>query len=325
MKAIKVLNTKIAAISTLEMKSLVRDFLKNTDNIDSRRSLSAGEIPAFAGMTEVGGNDKGRNTAKQIGKVNTEFLLRALKNKEFCDALDGCHINIADGKGVLWAAKYLSLPLKARKLRIANCELLITIKAIWQMIYSGASLVFYPKYCKNPICENIPGLNAMYLMLEATDDTSSPVYFFGAEKDVLAKAIDKIKKEFPKLKIAGYHHGFGYTDEEIIGDINQSKAKLLIVALGSPKQEYWIRDNLDKLETVRVAVGEGGSLDFVAGHSKRAPRWMQSIGLEWFWRLFANRNRSAGTRGRAKRVWNAVPVFVYNVVKWKLEKQEIKS
>lgn len=282
MKQVDVLSVKINALTALGARSVVKDIL----------------------MSKKG---------KKIAKVNTEFLLRAQKDREFRDTLDSFDINIADGKGVLWAAKYLFLPL-------VKIPLLKQFQAIWQMLYSGASLVFYPKYCQNPIPENIPGLEAMHLMLEAAAQANAGVYFFGTEKNVLSKAIEKIQGKYPELKIAGYHDGYHYKDEEIIQDINKSEARLLIVALGSPKQEYWIRGNMSKLENVRVAVGEGGSLDFVAGASRRAPRWMQRAGVEWLWRLFANRSRSA-TGSRAKRVWQAVPVFIYEVVKWKLDNQ----
>ena len=96
-----------------------------------------------------------------------------------------------------------------------------------------------------------------------------------------------------------------------------SGAALLVVALGSPKQEYWIRDHLHRLRDVKVAVGEGGSLDFIAGDFRRAPNWLQRVGLEWFWRLFMNRNKT-GSVSRARRIWNAVPVFICRTVSWKL-------
>jgi len=245
-----------------------------------------------------------------IAKINSEFLLRATKEQEFRQSLNSANISLADGKGVLWAAKFLSLPITKK-------PLLRQIQATWQMVYSGASLVFYPKYCQYPIPENIPGVEAMYLALEVMIEVDAPVYFFGAEKEVLENAVDIIRDKYPQLVIAGYHEGFGYKDEEIIEDINQTSAALLIVALGSPKQEYWITRYLDRLETVRVAIGEGGSLDFVAGSFKRAPKWMQQVSLEWLWRLLMNRSKTQ-TGSRTKRVWRAIPIFIYEVVKSKI-------
>lgn len=247
---------------------------------------------------------------KVMSKINTEFLLRALKDQQFKKTLNLSDINISDGIGVLWTAKYLSLPL-------ANNRFLVSVQATWQCFYSLMAVILYPKYIKSPIPERIPGVDCMYLMLEAAIETSSPVYFFGAEKEVLGRAIEIINNKYPGLKIAGYHDGYNYLDQEVIDDINRSKPGLLIVALGSPKQEYWIRDNIDKLTTVKVAVGEGGSLDFVAGSFKRAPKWMQNSGLEWLWRLFANKSKTQTGR-RVQRVWRAVPVFMYEAVRYKI-------
>src|SRR3989337_2591936 len=103
MKEVKVLNTRINAISKSDLNDAIKGFLN--------------------------GDKK-----KQIGKVNTEFLLRAMQDNEFQMALDGCDVNIADSKGVLWAAKYLSLPL-------TKIPVLRQIQASWQMKYTGASLV----------------------------------------------------------------------------------------------------------------------------------------------------------------------------------------
>jgi N-acetylglucosaminyldiphosphoundecaprenol N-acetyl-beta-D-mannosaminyltransferase len=249
-----------------------------------------------------------------IGKINTEFLVRSLRNEEFREALNNCDLNIADGRGVLWAARYLTLP-------ISNSKLIRMFQAVWQMIYSGASIVLYPKFICWPISENIPGVDALKLMLMAAEETDSGVFFFGATQDDLDGAIRNIVQEFPKLKISGSLNGYDFQSDKTIDPveiINKTEAKLLIVALGSPLQEYWIRDNMKKLINVRVAVGEGGSLAFLAGSLKRAPKWMQKIGIEWLWRLFTNKSLTHQTGSRLKRVWNAVPVFIFEVVKWKV-------
>lgn len=255
----------------------------------------------------------------KIGKINTEFLLRAKSSKEFSDTINDFDLNIADGSGVLWAAKYLSLPL-------TQTPIIRQIQAVWQAIYVGVSLIFYPKYCHSPIPERFPGMEAFYLMLNVAAKTQTPVYFFGAEDNVLSIATEKIKKELPELNIAGYHEGYHYGSKDMIEKINQSEAKLLIVAQGSPKQEYWIRDNINKLTSVKVAVGEGGTFDYIAGENKRAPKWMRKIGMEWLWRLFMNKNKTGQPdirdNGRLKRVWNAVPVFIYNTIKFKLENND---
>jgi len=250
-----------------------------------------------------------------IVKINTEFLVRAIVNQDFRETINKAEISIADGRGVLWAARYLTLPIsKYRAVRI--------FQAFWQMIYSGAAIVINPGYITSPIPENIPGVDALRLMLRAAIDTDSGVFFFGASQPDLDEAIKNITKEMPQIRISGSLNGYDFQRDKDINPvdiINKTDAKLLIVALGSPLQEYWIRDNLKKLKNVKVAVGEGGSFAFLAGTLKRAPIWMQKLGLEWLWRLFANRSLTHQTGSRLRRVWNAVPVYIYEVVKWKVK------
>lgn len=256
------------------------------------------------------------SSKNRVYKVNTEFLARAIRDKKFNDVLKGAQLVIPDGRGVLWAAKYLTLPMTKNKF-------FGPIQAFWQMIYSGAAIVFYPKFICSPIPEAIPGVEALLLMLKVAEKENSGVFFFGADQGDLDAAIENIKKEFPELKISGSLNGYDWQEKKSIDPveiINRTDAKLLVVALGSPLQEYWIDENIEKLNNVRLAVGEGGSLAFLAGSLKRAPKWINRIGLEWLWRLFMNRSLTHQTGNRLKRVWNAVPVFIYQTVKYKIEK-----
>jgi N-acetylglucosaminyldiphosphoundecaprenol N-acetyl-beta-D-mannosaminyltransferase len=248
---------------------------------------------------------------RTIAKVNAEFLLRSLNDEQFRAYLGSTHLNLADGVGVLWAARFLTLTN-------SRLEVLRRLEILWQATYTLASLVLFPPFCRNPIPERLPGVDALLVMLAAAQEAKAPVFFLGARSDINERARREIQARYPRLLIAGGRDG--YTDDCVsaVREIDESGATLLVVALGSPKQEYWIRDNLSALGNVRVAVGEGGSLDFIAGDFCRAPGWMQALGLEWLWRLFMNRNKS-GSVSRIRRVWNAVPVFIYHVVRWKLE------
>jgi N-acetylglucosaminyldiphosphoundecaprenol N-acetyl-beta-D-mannosaminyltransferase len=251
-----------------------------------------------------------------IAKVNAEFLLRALHDEEFRTCLASTHINIADGVGVLWAARFLTLGTTERRV-------LRQIEILGQAAYSLSSLVLFPPFCRTPIPERIPGVDALFVMLEAAEQIGVPVFFLGAEEEVNLRARRHIQARFPRLVIAGGRGGYWDDDAVVLREIDRSGARLLVVALGSPKQEYWIRDNLPALGKVRAAVGEGGSLDFIAGDFRRAPGWLQRIGLEWLWRLFMNRNKT-GPLGRGRRVWNAVPVFICHVVRWKLRHGRVR-
>jgi N-acetylglucosaminyldiphosphoundecaprenol N-acetyl-beta-D-mannosaminyltransferase len=246
-----------------------------------------------------------------IAKVNPEFLVRSLADAEFQACLSSFDVKIADGVGVVWAARFLTLET-VRTRWIARAQI------VWQAAYSLASLLLHPRFCQYPLPERLPGVEALYLMLEAAQEAGASVYFLGASGPVNVRARERIQAKYPNLQIAGGRDGYWQEENGVIEEINASEAALLIVALGSPKQEHWIHDHLPHLSSVRVAVGEGGSLEFIAGEFRRAPYWMRRTSLEWFWRLFMNRSKTR-TGSRPRRVWNAVAVFVHRVVAWKLQ------
>jgi N-acetylglucosaminyldiphosphoundecaprenol N-acetyl-beta-D-mannosaminyltransferase len=256
----------------------------------------------------------------QVTKVNTEFLLRTLNDHAFSQLLNQSTICLVDGRGVQWAARYLTLP-------ISNNWFFRPIQASWQMIYSGAAIILNPKFITNPVREVLPGVEALKLMFSVAEKDGVGVFIFGAPAQVLETAITNLKTEFPRLKVAGTLNGYDFqTDKSIdpVQIINGTDAKLLIVGLGNPKQEYWIHENLPKLTKVKVAVGEGGTLDRIANRAQLAPKWLNRIGLEWLWRLLFNKSRTE-TRSRWGRFWNSVPVFIYEIVKFKIRNGAIDA
>ena len=235
----------------------------------------------------------------------SEFLVRSLRDKEFRAYLQSTDLNVADGIGVLWAARFLTL---------SSCQAAggpTPSDSVASSLFTLEPDIAGPSSAREPIPERIRGLDALFVMLEAAEDVKAPVYFLGARAEVNEGARQKIKARYPGLVIAGGRDGYSQDPEAILRDIDESRAALLVVALGSPKQEYWIRDNLHKLQHVRVAVGEGGTLDLIAGDYRLTPGWLQTVGLEWLWRLLMHRRNKSGGASRARRVWNAVPVFIY--------------
>ena len=121
-------------------------------------------------------------------------------------------------------------------------------------------------------------------------------FLFGGKEDVLKKATQRVRNKLPKLNIVdSYSPPFGFESdsfmlEEAINRIKQSKADILIVFLGCPKQEKFIADNKDKYQ-VPISFTMGGCVDFLAGEVRRAPKWMQKIGLEWFFRFIQDPKR----------------------------------
>jgi N-acetylglucosaminyldiphosphoundecaprenol N-acetyl-beta-D-mannosaminyltransferase len=114
-------------------------------------------------------------------------------------------------------------------------------------------------------------------------------YFYGGSPEVNAALVRELKIAHPGLIVAGYKSPAFRTlsSEELeadIKDINSSKAHILWVALGAPRQEQWMAANLRRLD-VPIMIGVGAAFDFIAGYKKQAPHWMRRLGFEWLFRL----------------------------------------
>lgn len=219
---------------------------------------------------------------------NPEFLLEARKNEEFFYILNQADLAIPDGFGLVLASLLMGKRLK----RI-----------------SGSDLIY-------DICA-----------LAAKENKS--VFLLGGSGNTAEKASEKLKKIYPNLQIVGAEQGLRAGEWEIksrqwtkgeganqrlIERINEVKPDIIFVAFGHPKQELWIYHTLKHLPSVKVAMGVGGSFDFIAGTVKRAPRIMRVIGLEWLWRLLQE------PRTRWKRIYNAVVKFPLVFLRWRFIK-----
>ena len=165
-------------------------------------------------------------------------------------------------------------------------------------IYSNADLVFVDgmpliwisKIFKKPIKEKISGSDLFPELCKLANEKGYTMFLFGAKEGVAKKAAENLQKKYTNLKIVGTHspsYGFEKNDEEVeqvIRIINDANPDILVVGLGAPKQEKFIYKYKDRLD-VRISFGLGATIDFEAGNIKRAPKWMQRIGLEWFYRL----------------------------------------
>lgn len=121
---------------------------------------------------------------------------------------------------------------------------------------------------------NTPGIDLTEELCKMAAEKGATVGFLGAEGRVVELTAERLKKKYPKLKVS-------YISEE---PIEIPKTDVLFVALGAPKQEFWIAENLDKIP-VKVAMGVGGSFDFISGKVPRAPKWLRDLRLEWLFRL----------------------------------------
>jgi|LSQX01.1.fsa_nt_gb N-acetylglucosaminyldiphosphoundecaprenol N-acetyl-beta-D-mannosaminyltransferase len=165
-------------------------------------------------------------------------------------------------------------------------ELARVIKKAGMVTADGAGVVLAARILGCPVPERVAGYDLMIECLQEAACSGAPVYFLGAQPQVLGQAVERALKRFPGLNIAGSHHGYFHEDDEedIVREIHALKPCLLLVALGVPKQEKWIFRYREKLPPCAV-IGVGGSFDVLAGKLTRAPGWMQRAGLEWLYRL----------------------------------------
>lgn len=204
----------------------------------------------------------------QIVTANAEIIYQASKNEKMRNVINAAQMVTADGSGVVWASRQLGQPLAQR--------------------VTGIDLV-------NSICQQ-------------SAKEKWKIYILGSAPGVAATAAVNIRNKFPGCNIIGTHHGYFNAKEEkqILAELEQLKPDVLFVALGAPKQEYWIADHIQKLG-IPVAMGIGGSMDVLSGNVKRAPKWMQKMSLEWLYRLLIQPTRF-------KRVL-ALPQFMLAVKK----------
>ncbi|MFH1129497.1 MAG: WecB/TagA/CpsF family glycosyltransferase [Patescibacteria group bacterium] len=133
--------------------------------------------------------------------------------------------------------------------------------------------------------ENINGIELIYDLSQKSKVKSQKLFLFGATEEVVKKAAEKLGDS-----VVGFEHGYQDYDS-VIQKINLIKPNILLVGLGSPKQEEFIYNNLSKMSSVKLAIGVGGAFDFISGRVRRAPRILQKIGLEWLWRLIIQPKR----------------------------------
>lgn len=184
----------------------------------------------------------------QLMTVNPEFIMAAHHDQTFWQVLQEADLCLADGVGLLAAGRWYGRP--------------------------------FP--------ERVPGSELIYRLTEQCAQRGWRLFLLGAAPGVAEEAATIFQQHYPGLIIAGTYGGSPAPaeNEAIVQHIQASRAEMLFVAYGAPQQDKWIARNRHNLSTVKVAMGIGGSLDFVTGRAIRAPRWLQNLGLEWLHRLY---------------------------------------
>ena len=142
----------------------------------------------------------------------------------------------------------------------------------------GVGVMLASKFLSKPLGQRVTGVDLVENLCREVSKQPITVGFLGAGPHVAELASECLREKYPDLKI-------NFTEQEWNFEKDYPKTDILFVAFGSPKQEIWIAENLNKLP-VKVAIGVGGAFDFISGKTKRAPVIFRKLGLEWLFRLF---------------------------------------
>ncbi len=157
----------------------------------------------------------------------------------------------------------------------------------------GVSIVLAARLLGAPLPERVTGIDLMQRLIGVAERRGDGVFVLGARPDALTTALARLRERHPRLRVAGRDGYFDAAEEpEVAAEIRNSGARLLLVAMGSPRTERWLGAHGAELG-VSVAMGVGGSIDVLAGQARRAPRRVQRLGLEWLYRLAQEPRRLA--------------------------------
>lgn len=180
------------------------------------------------------------------------------------------------------------------------------INSATYVVADGIGIVFASRYKGRSLPERVPGFHLMIGLLQMADRLHKRVYFFGGSEAVVTQVIDNVRRDYPGIDIAGYHHGYiDIDDPKYQQQIQKAAPDIILVAMGFPKQEKWAHDYVQGSGR-GIVMGVGGSFDVLAGVSTRAPQWMQSCHLEWLYRLIKQ-----PTRYKRMKV---IPQFIWQVI-----------
>ena len=237
--------------------------------------------------------------SEYIVTAYSEQIVFALEDNKYKDVLNNAALSLPDGIGILWAAKYLSRP-----------------GIYWSFVQTLFEIILNPKSIRSIIPEQVTGRYLVYDLVKLANENNFSLALVGGEDNVAVQTAYELKKSHPNLRINLALSGRPF-DAQTVHEIADSNSDILLVAYSPPKQEMWIAENLQNLN-VKLAIGLGGTFDYIAKKRPAAPKFVHYMGLEWLWRLITQPYR-------IKRIWNAVPVFVFKILMYKLHASRSKN
>lgn len=245
---------------------------------------------------------------------NTEYILGLpVDNLSMQDIVDEIPYYYNKKKKMLLSSLNPQILLMAQKSDAVSS----LIKQSTHRFPDGIGIVMVSKLLGGSIKERVAGIDLMEQVLIFADKASASVFLFGAKSDILKLTKVNIEKKYPNLDIVGCIDGYSsMPDEKIVEQINDTGADILFLALGSPKQEEWLANNISKTNCFLYQT-VGGSFDVISGTVKRAPQLFIKLNLEWLYRSLSNPKR-------INRIFQ-LPVFVVKAVVYNYKKRNARE
>jgi len=237
--------------------------------------------------------------------LNPEIAVFAQKDSELKRAIQEADLVTADGTGLLWGAT-----------RLQDKKSESFLVKWFKTFGSGVRFFFSSSYRRRVIPKRVAGVDLVKILFALCAKRGYRVFLLGGSEGIALRLKEKLKEKYPRIQVVGAMEGFSLAvennqlevlekgqEDKVFSEIQSAKPHLLLVAFGPPKQERWIYQNQDKLRDVKLAIGVGGTFDFLTGRTRRAPRFVQKMGLEFIWRLFTQPKRFG-------RMITTIPKFV---------------
>lgn len=252
-----------------------------------------------------------RGERHQVVTVTTEMIMRARRDRTHKRLINGADWRVPDAIGTAWGAHFLHAPLRG-PFKTPRIYLRALRTGIWAFVR--------PQSVKRTLPDVVPGSDFSIDLAGMCEEFGYGLYLLGGAPGVAEAAAAELRRRFPELTVTADGADPGKRHEaDVRRRIKRAKPGVLLVAYGAPEQEAWIKRNLPKLPGPLVAVGVGGTLDYLGGGrsltgggevAKPPPSAVRRQGLEWLWRLFTQPSRW-------RRIMTTLPAFVWAVVRAK--------
>ena len=252
------LNAK--TFSEKRFKEQIKSFVKKVskaENIKSKRIRLFDKVPFDLvnkrGLVKIVLNWAEKGKKRLVLNMNAYGVVTFLENRRYAKIISSADLIYPDGWGPVYASKLLNKETLSERVNVGD------------------------------FIENL---------FEGMNERKLSLYLLGSEEEVVEGAVQKIKSKYPNINLKGFNNGFFTAKESkvIVKEIKRLKPSLVLVGMGLPTQEYWIKENWQLLPNA-IYMGIGSAFNYIAGTKKRAPLFMRNHGLEWIYRLFQEPRR----------------------------------